>query len=96
MQLQGHQQQYTILSRKHLFELCIRNGFYLPQLKSSLCNYDYLCGVKEGKIFCPKSCDLRIRICFTPPTKQAIIIEIVKLARSHNQPLNLGFDEASK
>jgi hypothetical protein len=76
--------------------LLIRNLFYLPQFKSSLCNYDYLCGVKEGKIFCPKTTELRIRVCFTPPTKQVVIAAIMKLARAQNPPLNMGFDEASK
>ena len=48
------QHNHNVVSRKHLYELLVRNGFFLPKLKSALCNYDYLCAVKSGLVTCPK------------------------------------------
>ena len=51
-----------IMSRKDLKHDClIRNGYAPPSLKSNLCSMDLLDEIIEGKVFCFKQDQLRIR-----------------------------------
>jgi hypothetical protein len=34
--------QSYIKSKKHMYEAMVRNGFYMPQLKSSIISVDYM------------------------------------------------------
>jgi hypothetical protein len=43
-----------IQNRKDLYEAVLRNGFYLPKIKSSMVTEEYMRNVLTGKAFCPK------------------------------------------
>jgi hypothetical protein len=64
------------ISRADLHELLYRKGFNLPSLKSAAITHDYLDGVMNGKYWCPKFGELRVRGCYMPPKKQYIFDEL--------------------
>ena len=48
--------EYTkfITGKRDLYYATIRHGYYLPSFKSSIITEDYINGVIEGRIYCPK------------------------------------------
>ena len=52
-----------------LYEIGLRNQYFLPAAKSSFCTVDYLVKVKNGSLFCPHYGEIRLKACPTPPTK---------------------------
>ena len=57
----------------------LRNGFYLPKLKSSMVTGEYMEKVREGVIWCPKYKDVRLRPCPDPPTKETLMNILAEL-----------------
>ncbi len=49
-----------IRNKKDLYEACVRNGFYLPKLKSPMVTEDYMRHVMTGKAFCPKYKEIKM------------------------------------
>ena len=82
------------LNFQTLYEMILRNSFYLPARNSSFCTVDYLIAVKKGELFCPKYEDIRLRPCPIPPTKLELIKEIIKLNKLMDW--NMGLDEEGK
>ncbi len=58
---------------RSFYNAMLRNGWYLPHLKSSLVNQDYLEKVKAGKVWCPKYSDIRLSPCPDPPPKSLLL-----------------------
>ena len=48
-----------IKTKDHLYKAMVRNRWYLPNYKSSILTQDYMKGIRDGKIWCPKYDDLR-------------------------------------
>ena len=71
--------KHTCSGKKHFFEVLSRNGYYLPSLRSGIINFDYLAGVRSGAITVPRYHELRFRACFTPPSKQVLAEELLKV-----------------
>ena len=80
----------NIVSRRHLYELLVRNNHFLPKFKSGICNYDWLVAIREGLVHCPKYSEVRIRQCYDPPTKELIVKELLLVTRAKRPPVNLG------
>lgn len=55
-----------------------RNGFYLPARKASIITEDYLIGVMEGSLHCPRVDHVRLRNCPRPPLKRVILNKVLK------------------
>ena len=55
-----------------------RYGFFLPKTKAFR-TVEYLQGVLDGSIYCPKFDELKLRPCPKPPTKILILEEIDKI-----------------
>ena len=41
-----------IRDKKDLYEVCIRNGYYLPSIKSNMVTEAYMLNVIQGTYFC--------------------------------------------
>lgn len=61
--------QQHIHSKNDLYFACIRNGFYLPKLKSTIVTEEYIENVIHKKVLCPKFEDVRLKPCPSPPDK---------------------------
>jgi len=53
----------VIKNKRDLYEACVRNGFYLPKLKTSVVTEEYMRMLIEGKSFCPRCDDIRMKPC---------------------------------
>ena len=62
-----------IQNRKDLYEAVLRNGFYLPKLKSSMITEEYMRNVLMGKAFCPKYEQIKLHPCPRPPGKDVLL-----------------------
>ena len=62
-----------VLDKKDLYELALRNGYYLPAFKSGFCTEDYLINVVKGGYWCLKYADIHLLPCPRPPCKDILI-----------------------
>ena len=62
-----------IVNRQDLYEAVLRNEFYLPRYKSSMITEAYLYNVLNGKTFCPKFADIKLKACPRPPSKEYLL-----------------------
>jgi hypothetical protein len=58
-----------ISGKYELYEAALRNGFYLPKLKSGIVTETYITDVICGKIFCPQFKDIKLLPCPRTPDK---------------------------
>jgi hypothetical protein len=58
-----------IQNKAELYEAAVRNGFYLPKLKSSIVTESYITDVINLQIYCPLFKDIRLLPCPRPPDK---------------------------
>jgi hypothetical protein len=61
--------QMVLASKKELYEAAVRNGYFLPKLKSSIITEDYINMVISVQLVCPKYSEVRLRPCPMPPDK---------------------------
>ena len=52
-----------ILCVSDLYDVAVRNGFYLPMKSSSAVNEVMLVNVLKGTYWCPKTNEIRIKNC---------------------------------
>lgn len=84
--------QRLIASKNELYEAAIRNGFYLPKIKSSLITEQYINDVVCGKLHCPKFEEVRLKPCPRPPDKATLLRHVTNVNKKHiGKPL--GIDE---
>ena len=70
-----------------LYEAALRNGYFLPKLKSSAVNEPMLFNVLQGHYLCPKYADIKLKACVKPPLKEVLLSKLLKLTK----PLKLNF-----
>lgn len=70
-----------------MYELLIRNGFFLPSFKSTVVSEAYLNGIIEGDIFCPLDSDIRVKNCFSQPTKASMLSKLSEIAKKNKWAL---------
>ena len=68
----------TVKTKEQTFNAMVRNRWFLPKLKSSIVTQDYIKGVREGKLWCPKYDHLKPLPCPDPPSKEILMEEVVK------------------
>ena len=78
-----------VMGMDDLFKMAERNGYYLPSQKSSAINELMLFNVLQGKYWCPKTDDIRIKNCVTPPNKDVLLVKL--LAICYTKKLNLAW-----
>ena len=54
-------------------ESMLRNGYFLPSLKSSIISQDYMERVRAGDVWCPRYEDVLDRACPRADTKDALL-----------------------
>jgi hypothetical protein len=62
--------QQVIQSKSELYEAALRNGFYLPKLKSSIVTEQYLHDVINKRVFCPLYKEIKLLPCPRPLTRR--------------------------
>ena len=68
--------EVKLASVKELRELMVRNGYYVPTLKSKYCTLKTLLQVKEGRIFGIKYADVLLREVPHPPNKKVLLDKV--------------------
>ena len=56
-----------VMDKNDLYELVLRNGYYLPKLSCGMCTEEYILNVLHAKYWCPKYEDIRVKPCSRPP-----------------------------
>jgi hypothetical protein len=58
----------VVRDKRDLYELAVRNGFYLPKRTSKAVTEEYLLEVLKGSCWCPRFDEIRLKACVrTPP-----------------------------
>ena len=65
-----------VMCMDDLYNLGKRNGFYLPQKKSSAVNEVMLYNILQGNYWSPKVEDIRIKNCVKAPLKEVLIDKV--------------------
>ena len=63
-----------------LYNLAVRNGFYLPKQSSSAVNEMMLYQVLQGHFWCQKFVDIKLKPCVWAPVKDVLLEKVKKLA----------------
>ena len=56
-----------------MYELMIRDGYYLPDESSKFVNQKMLQKIREKKVFAIQQREVFFRICATPPSKSILV-----------------------
>lgn len=62
-----------VMGVEDLYDMALRNGFYLPALSSTSVNEIMLYNILQGQYWCPKFKDIRLLSCVKPPTKEVLL-----------------------
>ena len=81
-----------VLCLDDLYNLTIRNGFHLPQKKSSAVNEVMLYNILQGNYWCPKAEEIRIKNCVKAPLKKFLIDKLTALCLEKS--LNVAWIDA--
>ena len=73
----------SVRKKKELYKACLRNGYVMPSMKSTICTIDFMFEVKATKIYCPTVAQVRgRRACPDPPDveslKQFIVVAVAQ------------------
>jgi hypothetical protein len=63
-------------TKTELCEAIIRNCYYMISLKFSDFTITWMKSICNGKIWYPKNEKLRLRLCYSPPSKDSIVSDI--------------------
>ena len=78
-----------VMDMSDLYDLGVRNGFYLPSSTSTAINEVALLNILQGLYWCPKYDDMRMRPCPKPPMKELLIEKLMAVA--HQKKLNVAW-----
>ena len=81
-----------VQNRRDLYEAVVRNGFYLPKIKSTMITEEYMRNVISGRAFCPRFEDVKMLPCPRPPNVDVLIKKFLEICVSHNFT-NCGVDD---
>lgn len=86
-----HSAKTVKLNHEVLYEMTVRNQFFVPAKKCPFVTVDYLLNVKAKNVFCPRYRDIRTRPCPTPPRKECLVKAVADIAEK--KQLNFGLME---
>jgi len=72
-----------------LYDMTLRNGFFLPKKTSTAVNEVMLYNVLQGNYWCLKYKDLKLQPCVKPPVKETLVQKIQTLCKKNN--LNIAW-----
>lgn len=85
------QVQKVINNKAELYEAAVRNGYYLPSIKSSMITEKYLIGIVNGAVWCPQYKDIRLNPCPRPPSKDVLLNKLRNYIKKEKR--NVEVDE---
>ena len=68
-----------VMSMDDLYDMALRNGFYLPKRKSAAINEIMLFNILQGHYWCPKFQEIRLQSCLKPPMKEVLFSKILEI-----------------
>ena len=68
-----------VMGLDDLYDMTVRNGFFLPKKSSSAVNEVMLYNVLQGNYWCPKYKDLKLQPCVKPPVNEVMTKKIQTL-----------------
>lgn len=80
-----------INSKMELHEAAVRNGYYVPKLKSKAVTEEYLLGVVASRYWCPRYEEIRLLPCPRPPILEVLYGKLKEVALRDKR--TLGMDE---
>ena len=85
----------AVRNKKELYKACLRNGYVMPSMKSSLCTIDFMFLVKAEKIYCPTNETLKGRkACPDSPDLKTLLTFITAAIMKHDANGRLaGFEK---
>ena len=72
-----------------MYKAMVRNGYMMPNYKSSLCCLKWMERVRRGKYYCPLSKDIHPMNCADPPQKEEILYQLLGFARDKDKKLGI-------
>ena len=64
-----------------MYKACLRNGYAMPKLKSSLCRLKWMQKVRTGTYWCPKAENINPVTVADPPKKELVIEHLIGFAK---------------
>jgi len=77
-------------SKEDYHESMLRNGYYVPGLRSPLVTIEYLSKVRSKEIYVPMYTDVRLRPCPRPPNRDTLAQYVLDAAEQAGKA-DLGF-----
>ena len=68
----------AVANKRHLHEIGLRNGWFLPPCKSGFVTVDYIQQVRSGAVYCPRFEDVRLRPCPVRPPLALVLTEVLR------------------
>lgn len=83
-----------VRSKDELYDMLVRNKFFLPKLSSTMVTEDYMTSVMLLQTTCPKYSEIRLSAAPSLPIKEVLIAKLEAIAKSNHW--NFGFSEKGK
>ena len=78
-----------VMSIDDLYNMAIRNGFYMPKQSSSAVNELMISNILKGHYWCPKTEEIRMKSIVKAPLKEMILVKLCQICYAHG--LNIGW-----
>ena len=78
-----------VMSVGDLYDMAVRNGYYMPKRKSSAVNELMLFNVFQGIYWCPKTDDIRMKSIVKAPMKEVILSKLMQVCTARK--LNIAW-----
>ena len=78
-----------VMSVGDLYDMAVRNGYYMPKRKSSAVNELMLFNVLQGIYWCPKTDDIRMKSIVKAPMKEVILSKLMQVCTARK--LNIAW-----
>jgi len=85
--------QFRIKSVKAMREILVRNGKFLPSLKSKFLTQKIMIQMREGHIFCLDQNQVIFKECCTPPRKEVLVKKYINYAAASGLPTGIDLDK---
>ena len=87
-----HIARHTKVNLDCLYEMVVRNGFFVPSKKCSFVTVNYLCSVKAKVYHVPAYKDVRLRPCPSAPKKQLLVDTVIAIGQQRGVDFGLKAD----
>ena len=72
-----------VMSIDDLYNMAIRNGFYMPKQSCSAVNELMISNVLKGEYWCPKTEEIRMKAIVKAPLKEVILFKLCQICFAH-------------